>query len=252
MTMFTNCLRGMMLLLYLTVSCGQERLVFETSEGGTVDRNSSEFQQTYRASQIGIHSSQGWAKPVEIKAQSNVTFEVEKALFLAINIWNEAVGFDLLKYSGRSHAELEAQLFASLDDDLTMIYLAKNWGETTGKHPETIATTIWENAIESPGVIIKGDIILNAEAYEFVDQSQSEFLALNPLYEVDSLSVLLHELGHLIGLAHVNEQEDPWSVMHRTAIVGPGITYRQLSQGDVERVKNIYPVPFVDSQGNDN
>jgi hypothetical protein len=249
MAIYSNYLCGMVLLVYLTTGCGQERLVFETSEGGTVDRNSSEFQQTFDVSQIGIHSSQGWAKPVEIKVQSNVTFDVEKSLFQAIKVWNEAIGFDLLKYSGRSNSELESQLFASLDDDQTMIYLAKNWGETTGKHLDTIGTTLWENAIESPGVIIRGDIILNGETYKFVDQSQSEFLAMNPLYEVDSMSVLLHELGHLIGLAHVNEQEDPWSVMHSTALVGPGLTYRQLSQGDIERVKRIYPVPFADLLG---
>ena len=57
---------------------------------------------------------------------------------------------------------------------------------------------------------------------------------------VDLWSLALHELGHFIGLAHVSEDVDGFSIMNPTLFIGPGMYNRQLSEGDLNRVQQIY------------
>src|SRR5690606_27656345 len=57
---------------------------------------------------------------------------------------------------------------------------------------------------------------------------------------VDMETLALHELGHLLGLAHIGREHDPDSIMVPEVYIGEGLTHRRLSAEDVRRVQRIY------------
>jgi hypothetical protein len=57
---------------------------------------------------------------------------------------------------------------------------------------------------------------------------------------VDMQSLATHELGHLLGLAHVDEKYDSSSIMNPSIFIGEGMAMRSLSVGDIQRIQKIY------------
>jgi predicted Zn-dependent protease len=57
---------------------------------------------------------------------------------------------------------------------------------------------------------------------------------------VDAETVLVHEFGHLLGLDHVEVEADPESVMHAKTYIGPNMSFRSLSDGDVNNIRQVY------------
>jgi len=57
---------------------------------------------------------------------------------------------------------------------------------------------------------------------------------------VDMESVSLHELGHLLGLSHVEPDHDSDSIMNPSLFIGEGLTSRRLSKQDIMRIQQIY------------
>ena len=87
-------------------------------------------------------------------------------------------------------------------------------------------------------MIVRADIQFNGGLYKFVDaEDQSAQLALTKGEAWDMRSVALHELGHLLGLEHCEEND---SVMRAT--VGPGRDHilHVLGVGDAERIRKIF------------
>ena len=80
--------------------------------------------------------------------------------------------------------------------------------------------------------IIKADIIFNEEFYNFA--YSDPVLAT----QIDFESSLLHELGHFLGLKHVNKNDDPNSIMNPS--LSKGQIKRILSDKDKEIIKNLY------------
>lgn len=186
-----------------------------------------------------FHSLSGWPSPVSYYVEAKVPDRIIEASIAAADSWNDAVGYVVLDFVGIMESERGNELYSSLNDDLTLIYYEENWLNTTGKAVSTLATTVWEND-RNTGSILRGDIILNAEVYLFQDSTAPALDETRKNYIVDSETVILHEFGHLLGLDHIDEAKDAYSVMHAKTFIGPYMHSRELSDGDRFNIRSIY------------
>lgn len=187
-----------------------------------------------------FHSRGGWKSQISLQLSQVAPERIVEGLIASIASWNNAIGRDVILYKGRVNAERTGSLYDSLDDDSTIVYYEKSWIATTAKPQTTLATTIWENNANNSELISRGDVILNAETYIFQDSTRPVSEAGRTSDIVDSETVLVHELGHLLGLDHVLISDDAESVMHTHTYIGANMYKRKLSQGDQNNILTIY------------
>lgn len=208
-------------------------------EGGT--NPSSNIQAASNLE--GVHSSSGWQKhlPIHFKTSNEIPDDVVKELRKAMHTWELAVGKQLFVYDGieqKKGADFKS-LYAPLDDTVNGHYFDFNWSTATGKSWTVLATTIWENDTVDPTSISKADIRYNLENYIFGDTINQYSEGSRTIVDMESLA--LHELGHLLGLKHIDESEDRYSVMNPSLYIGEGMTTRRLSYQDIARIRKVYP-----------
>ncbi len=214
------------------LGCGGE--VYQRS----IDEDASAQAGSFERLSGPIHSPAGWSSRVEVFIDRTDNEFVKSALRTAIKTWNDAADADIARFNGVYNAKDDASLFESLGDDTTVVYLISQWNKTTGKSPTVLGTTIWENSANDPSSISKGDIKLNTQNYRFIDSANPPADVDSDDSYVDAETVLLHELGHLFGLDHVNDEED--SAMLPRALTGVYRHNRDLGDGDIERIREIY------------
>lgn len=196
------------------------------------------------ANLFGVHSSKGWARslPIRYRASSEFPPEVVAELRNAMKTWETALGKQVFVYDGtedKKGADFK-ELYEPLNDGNNGHYFDFNWQKATGKSNTVLATTIWENDPRDPTSIVKADIRYNAEFYIFGDALKEYSEGKRTIVDMESLA--LHEVGHLLGLTHVAEKDDRYSVMNASLFIGEGMMTRRLSEGDIERVRTIYGV----------
>ena len=106
----------------------------------------------------------------------------------------------------------------------------------TGKPEYVLATTIWN--LDNQNAIHSSDIRFNLENYVIGDSLR--LCSEDDKQVVDMLSLTPHEFGHLLGLAHVESDIDQLSIMAPSLFIGPGLTSRNISEGDIDRIQTIY------------
>ncbi len=219
---------------FLNLGCGSS-----TVASRSIDEKQSEkpYAANYKASPF--HSYSGWQRAIEFYVEQKSSNQVLEAARDAANIWNDAVGRDVMTFAGSISSTRGESLYASLEDDFTVLYPVDNWIVSTGKTSTTLATTIWQNALDSDQ-IIKGDVLLNTEEYSFVDSMKATTSVVQGKTVVDSETVLLHEFGHLMGLEHTDVVADMDSIMHAKTFIGAKVTARVPSVMDVENLKSLY------------
>jgi len=191
--------------------------------------------------QYGIHALNGWHElPVSFRFGQNLTAAQQKALKDAMKSWEDAVGQTLFAYQG-VHTGVTGDsfgdLYSSLDDRINGNYLDQNW-QKTKKPTVVLATTIWNNLATDRSQIAGADIRFNDQNYLIGD---SLYMAATDEKEiVDMESLALHELGHLLGLSHVDADVDPNSIMNPSLYIGEGLISRKISRGDILRIQKIY------------
>ncbi len=196
------------------------------------------------AALVGVHSASGWAKnlPIHFKVTDEMPAPVVEQLRKAMKTWELAVGKQLFMYDGveKKRGAQFRELYEPLNDTQNGHYFDFNWAQATGKPASVLATTIWENDPANPQSIVKGDIRYNAEFYIFGDALRDFSEGKRTIVDMESLAI--HEIGHLLGLAHVNEKDDRYSVMNPSLFIGEGMMTRRLSEGDIERIRKVYGV----------
>ena len=87
-------------------------------------------------------------------------------------------------------------------------------------------------------IITTADIRFNFQHYNIGDSFS--LIQNDERVVVDMESLALHELGHLLGLAHITAESDPYSIMNPSLLIGEGLSNRKVSRGDIERMQKIY------------
>lgn len=188
----------------------------------------------------GIHAPAGWHQlPIVFQFGEEMN-ETQKLHFLAaIKTWEWAVGKNLFAFNGvhdQTSGDSFSDLYSSLSDSVNGQYNDQDW-DKTNKPDYVLATTIWNNGVDY-NLITKADIRYNTQNY-IIGNSLTEF-ASGDKEIVDMQSLSLHEIGHLLGLAHASAEVDSYSVMNPSLYIGEGLTSRRLSRGDIERIQLIY------------
>jgi len=188
----------------------------------------------------GIHALQGWQKiPIPIRFGYDMSEDQKIHFLAAVKKWEWATGKKLFVFEGLHEGvtgDSFDDLYSSLKDSVNGHYLDQNWGKTD-KPDYVLATTIWSSGAHR-GVIQTADIRFNYQNYKIGDSLTLRVK--NNREVVDMLSLALHELGHLLGLAHVDKDFDTYSVMTPSLFIGEGLTSREISRGDIERIQQIY------------
>ena len=129
------------------------------------------------------------------------------------------------------------------EDQEMGIYLHDEWFAQEGISHLTLAVTLYHGRRQNMGTanewvkLVNVDIVINGR-HSFTRDKEAHFLA----FDFDS--VILHELGHFVGLFHENSKSD--SVMRPS--LPPNIRRREISSLDGENLRKIYPDPIHASE----
>ena len=193
-----------------------------------------------------IHTRRGWGQnlPIPFQFSTEMDQNLRQHMLSAMSTWEKAVGkklFRQLPHSDPQTGDDFPQLYSSLSDMINGHYITHDWHKTT-KSRDVIATTIWDSTTHPQNptepVINKADILFNFRDYNIGDSFT--LLEEDSRVVVDMESLALHELGHLLGLAHIGENIDPHSIMNPALLIGEGLASRKVSRGDIERIQKIY------------
>ena len=150
--------------------------------------------------------------------------EVEDALVAALDAWGGALsGSFAVTYGGR--VEDTALGYRSSGPNLNVVRFAReSWDPADKNLALTLSTFVQET-----GELLDTDIVLNELSRAWSTEGAADAF--------DLQSVLLHEVGHALGLAH--HVTDTPLVMHPT--LNPGATDRRaLTEADVQAVRALY------------
>ena len=240
-TKYIASVSTMLFLFTNFVACGTQ--LYKVSLENDIDPVLGQTESS--SAQYGIHSADGWTRlPIVFKTSEELNKDQLTGLKTAMKSWEIAVGKSLFQYAGADSKSGDSfdDLYSSLDDGVNGHYLDSRW-DKTGKSSLVLATTIWNNSYENPQSIETGDIRFNNEYYVIGDSLTLSYSDLDrdDIREiVDMESLALHELGHLLGLGHISSEVDALSIMNPSLFIGEGLTSRYLSEGDVERIQDIY------------
>ncbi len=145
--------------------------------------------------------------PITIFIDESVPEDYYDAILSAIERWERARGRQLFKYGGVvSGGDSPAK------DQQSIIYWSDSWGDGTrcssrpsspGACEQARTTVYWMG-----NQINEADMIINDYGFDFSTSEEGESGM------VDFESLVVHELGHVLGLSH--NEEDAGSVMAKT------------------------------------
>ena len=165
--------------------------------------------------------SWGEKTPVKLYIHQSVDPKYWPAIEAAVQTWNNEIpGRDLFKIEGTGVTGSGTPS----RDGYSIIYMMNTW--EADKPNEQARTTIYWTGSQ----IYEADIRINAHNFNFNYQSTS-----GTFYGVDLQSLVLHELGHVLGLAHA---PSTGSVM--AASLASGLERRDPAPSDINDLRCEY------------
>ena len=139
------------------------------------------------------------------------------AIERAAKTWNDKVGHEVIKIAGVTTSTGPAQ------DGANVIYFLNTW-EADRKNEQARTTVYWTGT-----KIYEADIRVNDKNFDFFwgDDTVPG--------KVDIESLVLHEMGHVLGLAHISEAKSVMAVSLPYAYLR-----RDLSQSDLSSIRCEY------------
>lgn len=173
--------------------------------------------------------------PVDLVINSSVPAQLRPAIYRAVKTWEDQIGrkiINIIEDSGRA-SNMPAK------DGHNGIYFLSNW-EADRQSEQGRTSVYWAD-----NQIMEADIRINAQNFSFYDlDPQQLILASGVDGTVHALSnsdgynfeaLILHELGHFLGLKHTTETHSVM-VTHLSAYTDRTV----LSASDSESVKCVY------------
>jgi predicted Zn-dependent protease len=166
--------------------------------------------------------SWGGDTPVVLYIDDSVPNVYNDAISAAIHDWNTAVGREVLKLGGRVKTTGIPER-----DGVNTIYYLREW-ERDHANEQARTTVYW-----SGDRIYEADVRINALDHDF-------FWGTDPVPgKVDMQSLMLHEFGHVLGLAHTEGKgETAESVMVRS--LPTALLRRSLAKSDLSSIRCEY------------
>ena len=202
----------MILILLLTISCGEESK--ETEKIILSDPDTSSLVLAWPESEF----------PLRLIVPSSLEASFSTAYNNAANKWNDALGFTAFEIVFEGNNIIFGTSSQYLNDDIFSVAFPPDWIDV-----ETSVLALTSFSFFN-GTLLHADIIFNILTFT-LDTSPNNS-------EIDFETVLIHEMGHFLGLKHVASDIDSLSVMQPSLRFGQ--RRRNLSAGDIQRIQELY------------
>lgn len=166
--------------------------------------------------------SWGSESPVILYVDSSVPSEFFGAIQAGVNTWNQSLGREVLKIGGWSSSYPQER-----QDGVNVIYFKRDWPDSNNDK-QAVTTIHWAG-----DRIFEADISVNGNPSHYVYFWGPQSIP----GRVDFESLLLHELGHVLGLDHA-QVEIAGTVMAKKLM--DTTTRRQPIQADIDNLKCEY------------